>query len=370
MLKVIALLLLLCLCCALSAHGKRKALIICLDGTKGNVLDEVMWKKHRAPNLVSLCTSGQCTRCESVTDERCTHTHDGNRFGSHPMATLQNYSSYYQWDTAPGWISVFTGTNVDKTHVKSNQVVHMQHYSNDTRQYYPTLLGYAKRGGLRTAASGAANFISAVQVGGAIDYGVLDFECGPWPDAVANRTCNIDYRYPHAALDRQRDVQTTEFGASLIERGLVDVVATHFDTIDEAGHMVAFSALNPLYTDRMHIVDGHVGTLLQAVQASIAARPGEEWIVLATSDHGGSDVPLRGHGDNWLQDEVVPFIVSTMLANNATLDLKPLVEPVRHFDMMPTALEWLGLSHLLQPTLIDGQIQAGIGNLNKKRHAK
>ena len=68
----------------------------------------------------------------------------------------------------------------------------------------------------------------------------------------------------------------------------------YFDECDLTGHSTGFSPLNPAYINSIQTVDGHVGSIISALQS----RPNyvaEDWIILITTDHGGIGT---GHGGN------------------------------------------------------------------------
>jgi hypothetical protein len=117
----------------------------------------------------------------------------------------------------------------------------------------------------------------------------------------------------------------------LIGKGIPDVLFVHFDGVDHAGHTFGFSPWVPFYMWAVERIDGYVGELTRAVRA----RAGEEWLIVVTSDHGGS---YRGHGENVPEDRTV-FV----LANG------PGCRPERPegfrgvVDVAPTVFAYLGV---------------------------
>jgi hypothetical protein len=99
------------------------------------------------------------------------------------------------------------------------------------------------------------------------------------------------------------DRAVAEEAARLIGTGLPDVLFVHLDGVDHAGHTFGFSPDMPFYLWAVEKVDGWVGRLTEAVRA----RTGEEWLILVTSDHGGS---YRHHGANTLADRTVFLLAS------------------------------------------------------------
>jgi len=98
------------------------------------------------------------------------------------------------------------------------------------------------------------------------------------------------------------------------------------------------------------VVDQQIGQMLAAVKDAVKTR-NESWIVVVTSDHGGHNM---SHGDGWIEDEAVPFIVATY-GPDSPAKFNPLVTP-RHYDVMPTVLAWLGVN-ATSDIPIDGRVQ-------------
>ena len=73
-----------------------------------------------------------------------------------------------------------------------------------------------------------------------------------------------------------------------------DVVFVHFDDVDEAGHQHGFHPTAMPYVRAIEQTDVYVGRLLQAVR-SRKSYARENWLVLVSTDHGGSG---KGHGRN------------------------------------------------------------------------
>jgi predicted AlkP superfamily pyrophosphatase or phosphodiesterase len=329
--------------------GRKKILIIGLDGTKGSVFDPMSANQTACPNFYSIRTSGKATYCDAVGSTACAHAHSGNRFGSQ----YPSMNSTWEWVTSPGWATVVTGVDNFHHSVQNNDYTGQRPFFNTTK-HFPTFFSQARAMGLQTAASGAPAFLSAqesmpfVTSNGIVDYecGVNDVERRPSVHATATSSCNLNYRAGQSPDDLSRDNKTTAFGVTHILDGCADIVMTHFDLIDEAGHECGFTA-NPCYEGQMMVVDGQVGQLLSAVQKAVSERH-ESWLVMVTSDHGGHQ---SGHGDQWLDDEVIPFMMTIYSAQNYTL--KNLVYPVTQMDVKPTVMTWLGAA----VGFTDGRVQ-------------
>jgi hypothetical protein len=329
--------------------GGRKALIIGADGTKGTLFYEALMA-GALPNFASIATAGKMAPCQSVTDPHCATAHMGHRFGSTFPGDFDDSS--FVWVTSPGWCSVTTGVQTYKHMVSGNHLDQQVIFVN-TSQLYPTIFARAKAAGLRTAASGAPKFLTG-DVG---NWGIIDYECGlNGPDGGpidpgANFSCNLDFRAGQNPSDDGRDEKTTAFGALHIvdSEQCADIIMTHYDKIDEAGHQCDFSN-NTFYVDAMKTVDSLVGSLLSAIDEAVKTRD-EQWLVIVTSDHGGHN---ESHNIVFGDDEVVPFLVGIFAPSPIPLyDLSP---PVKHFDAATTVMHWMGLKN--KGLLLDGKVQA------------
>jgi hypothetical protein len=105
--------------------------------------------------------------------------------------------------------------------------------------------------------------------------------------------------------DGQGNQSVTAAQNQLVNPNL-DAMFVYFDECDLAGHASGFSPNNPIYMNAIETVDGHIGSIMTALQN----RPGyadEEWIILLTTDHGGIG---NGHGGNSSQERGIWWIGS------------------------------------------------------------
>jgi len=119
-------------------------------------------------------------------------------------------------------------------------------------------------------------------------------------------------------INASSDLSVAMEAAFHLENNDPHVMFLHFDEIDGAGHGNGFAADVPEYVAKIEEVDGHIGTVIKALET----RPNyaqEDWIVLVTSDHGGINF---SHGGNTPEEENVPFIVSgnSILLQSITKD--------------------------------------------------
>ena len=120
----------------------------------------------------------------------------------------------------------------------------------------------------------------------------------------------------------------------VLEKHDPDLVFLHFDGADGAGHGSGYSEDNPAYLQAIERADRNLGKVLEA----IAARPHaefEDWLVLVTTDHGGTGT---GHGQDILEHRQ-----SFILASGRSVGERTFRPQARIVDLVPTALAHLGL---------------------------
>jgi hypothetical protein len=114
-----------------------------------------------------------------------------------------------------------------------------------------------------------------------------------------------------------------------------DVIFLHFDDVDGAGHANGFSPTIPAYLRAIERVDALVGQIL----AAIATRPNaafEDWLIIVTSDHGGT--PDGSHGRNIPEHRLTPLIVAGPSSARGIITPAPTLA-----DIPATVMHFLGL---------------------------
>jgi hypothetical protein len=95
----------------------------------------------------------------------------------------------------------------------------------------------------------------------------------------------------------------------------LDALFVYFDAVDLAGHASGFNPSNPSYMAAIEGVDGHIGTVLNALYA----RPNyaqEDWLILVITDHGGIGT---GHGGGTDVERHIWWIGSGSAIDNQTI---------------------------------------------------
>ena len=103
-------------------------------------------------------------------------------------------------------------------------------------------------------------------------------------------------------LLRQRGLRQT---TQLLNSNL-DVMTVYFDAVDLQGHSNGFSPNNPSYITAIQTVDAQVGVVINALKS----RPNyanEDWLILVTTDHGGTGT---GHGGNSNEERHIWWVAS------------------------------------------------------------
>ncbi|WP_280216913.1 alkaline phosphatase family protein [Nocardia neocaledoniensis] len=139
---------------------------------------------------------------------------------------------------------------------------------------------------------------------------------------------------PRDTDESRTDAATATEVVTAIDRTGPDLVFTHLDQIDLAGHR--HGAASRAYLAAVRRTDELVGRIVAAVDRRAAAHPDEQWTVLVTTDHG--HLPTGGHGGQ-RPDETANFVI----ARGA--DFTPGTTTGAHtlVDITPTVLDLLGV---------------------------
>ncbi|MFC4373462.1 alkaline phosphatase family protein [Nocardia halotolerans] len=179
--------------------------------------------------------------------------------------------------SCPSWATALTGV-WDSKHGITDNGSSCNPAVFDT---YPTVFTQIERAApqLRTASIGTWNTIGMIAGGGS-----------PSADRVVSTQLD-----PSGAgvCESAADTTAATLVAEAIEEDGPDLVFTHLDQVDIAGHTLR-GTWPQAYRDAITRVDELVDDITSAVDARAAAHPGERWTVLVTTDHGHR--PDGGHG--------------------------------------------------------------------------
>jgi predicted AlkP superfamily pyrophosphatase or phosphodiesterase len=203
--------------------------------------------------------------------------------------------------SSPGWTSVLTGVDPQRHGVMNNGMF------DAFEPGFPTFLKVARDAGFRTAA--------------ACDWEELCL-------ALLIPEGGLDVVTDAADLDSEGTATAAE--ADLM--GESDVVFVHIDLPDHAGHSTGFSPDNADYITAIEQSDTILGRLLAAIEAR-PTRVAEDWLVVVTTDHGGSGT---SHGAVNAENRTI------FLALGGDIDGGGTLPGASHQDVHPTVLTWLG----------------------------
>ncbi len=239
---------------------RKRVLLVGIDGCRSDALAAA-----EIPNLRALMARG-------------TVTWDAVAGG------IKDSSSQQQTVSGPGWASVLCGVWVDKHGVQENK------FLNHRLAEFPHFFRRLKeaRPGLSTAQAASwpplEEFILAAAGPGAADRHLLVTQ-GTYPE---------------------KDEQATDAVIAWLRNSAADVTFLYFNNVDETGHALGFSTLNPFYMDAIARVDGQIGRVLAAIRRR-AEFADEDWLTVVTTDHGGR---LKNHGGQSEEERRVFLIIS------------------------------------------------------------
>lgn len=217
---------------SLWASQPRKVLIIGIDGVRTDAL-----QLANTPNIDALISSGFYT-----------------------------YESWHEGITVsgPSWSTIMCGVEFFKHGVTSNS------YSGSNYNTYPY---FTKR---------AKDCLPNL-------YQVQIVQWAPMSDNVYNDAWDQKIKVCDGCGANSVSAAQTQ-----LQNPNLDVMFVYFDECDLTGHSSGFNPSNPAYINAIQTVDGHIGSILTALQ-NRPTYAQEDWIILITTDHGGIGT---GHGGN------------------------------------------------------------------------
>ncbi|WP_454196814.1 alkaline phosphatase family protein [Nocardia sp. Marseille-Q1738] len=261
-----------------------KVVVIGLDGLMYSKIEQA-----QAPNLLRLSGEGLLSRSSIA-----------------PHITI----------SGPSWASVLTGVWDRKHGITNNQ------FTAAPFARYPTVFTQLERArpGLKTHSIATWDQIATMAGSG-----------NPRADVVVSTA-----PAPDDPDESSTDAATAAAVAGAIGKFAPDLVFTHLDQVDRAGH--ESGGASRAYLDAVTRIDALVGHIVAAVDARAAAHPAERWTILVTADHGHT--PKGGHGGQ-SPDETTNFVIargpdfrSGTTSTRATLvDITPTVLDI--FDVAP-----------------------------------
>ncbi len=209
---------------SLYASQARKVLIIGIDGTRSDALQQA-----NTPNLDALIANG-----------------------------LYTYDAWHCGITVsgPSWSTIMTGVWWNKHGVTSNT------YTGSKFNEFPYFTTYA---------SNMLPNLKCVQV----------VEWAPMSDNVYYDSWDLKLKTPDGD-----GASTASVASAQLADPDLDCMFVYFDAVDLTGHSSGFSPTNPSYIQAIENVDTHVGTVINAVH-NRPNYANENWLILVITDHGG-----------------------------------------------------------------------------------
>ena len=254
-------------------YGGRRALVIGIDGLRADALKQQV-ESGNAPNIAALVANGTVT---------WTGVAGGELGGPTQQPTI----------SGPGWTSILTGMWTNRHNVVDNST---PAYNQPTVSG-SYLVNQAPHFAQRLKEAAPATYFSSI----ASWSWVEDYLIAAQPGYLDFHTKGSGANYA------ARDLDVKNKAVAHLSSADPDVLFLHFDQVDGAGHSYGFSPSVANYMSAISAVDGLVGNVL----STIAARPSrasEQWMVVLTTDHGGTSG--GSHGGQSVEERTIPFIVS------------------------------------------------------------
>jgi predicted AlkP superfamily pyrophosphatase or phosphodiesterase len=268
-----------------AAEPVKKVLVIGIDGCRFDAL-----KRADAPQLDALMDHGAVAQPTRIFPAR-----------------------YRDADTisGPGWSNILCGVWADKHRVMDNE------FTAPNYEEYPHFF-------TRLKAARPDAVTASFSDWGPIAQRILS-------DADVTLDADPD-DHDYAAGDKE----VTAAASKYLREADPTATIVYLGQVDEAGHKEGFHPSVAPYLQAINQVDGHVGDLLAAIE-SRPTRGDEDWLILVTTDHGGSGTGHGGGHDN-------PDVACSWLVVSGDAAQRGKITGERgQVDLVPTALAHLGV---------------------------
>jgi predicted AlkP superfamily pyrophosphatase or phosphodiesterase len=226
--------------------------------------------------------------------------------------------------SGPGWSSILTGVWADKHNVQGNS------FKEPNIKQYPHFFHYVKLN------NPSAKTFSTVDWDPIAKYIVSSADV-----SLSTKTKDLSYE--------QADDKSAAAASEYLLNDNPTAMMVYLGAVDETGHSKGFHPSVPEYISAIERVDRQIGEILSALEKRKAKKPGEDWLIVLSSDHGGAG---RGHGGGHNNPDILNsfLIVSGASAQRGKFD-----KTVYIVDVVPTALSHLGIQ-IKDDWKIDGTI--------------
>jgi predicted AlkP superfamily pyrophosphatase or phosphodiesterase len=271
--------------------GKRKVLLIGIDGVRSDVL-----QKLNTPAISYLAENG---------------------FGT--------YESWHQDITisAPSWSSILCGVYHDKHGVTDNS------FKGKKYTQHPMIPLLAK------------------QIQPSLKFGMYM----EWGGLLRNSRNNGWDQMINGNLGSTE--QTTIEASEWIANSDLDFYFVYYGAVDLWGHCLGFSEFNPFYINAIREADRAVGELIKSITKRID-YPQEDWLILITTDHGGKGLCHGGYSKSerqifWIaySDRIKKYKFAGCDLGNKNLSHNPVCSNTLRRIPVQTDITVTALHHLL-----------------------
>ncbi len=276
-----------------SAAADRKVLIVGIDGTRPDALEQVL-QSEPAPG-------GSRNWLDRLRGP-------GHRGGA-SFGMITGDISF----SGPGWASMLTGVWCDRHRVLSNEFVAPNF------EDHPPIFALMK----------------------AHDPGIRTASIANW-DAINEKILTKEMTDEHMDQSSDDMVESMAVSALLSPAFDADAVFLHFDDVDHAGHACCYSTQNENYMNAIRRTAQRLQVIRAALKTRTEMMEDEQWLVLYSTDHGGGAVIGSEHGTNTDGDRLT-FLLAE--AYGAAIDLAQPPEGARLkiVDIAATALDWMNV---------------------------
>lgn len=146
-------------------------------------------------------------------------------------------------------------------------------------------------------------------------------------------SCNAD-----VLRDYDEDKKVKEAVSNYLNDCDMDVIFTHFDDVDHAGHSRGFHPSIPQYIDAIERVDTYLEPILNAVYER-EANNNEDWLIIVSTDHGGT---IEGTHENQNNNLDVTRVFGVFRTKN-TANPSELTYSPELVDVVPTIFNHLDI---------------------------
>jgi len=142
------------------------------------------------------------------------------------------------------------------------------------------------------------------------------------------------------------DKKVTKRVVELLQNNNPDVMFVQLDEVDGAGHKYDYVPESKKYLEAIEKADAQVGQMLDAIK-SRKTYDDEEWLVLVSTDHGGSN---KGHGKDIPEHTTIFYIASGDGVKKGEIK-----QQVNIIDVAVTAMKYLEIE-IKESWNLDGKV--------------